>query len=325
MRTSTALASIAIASISVAGCTSSPEINESEVACDRECLLEVTDTYLSALAANNPDAAPLASDVVFVENLQRLQPGEGLWQNATTGKTDFAIAVPDPELQQVGWLGMIERQGKPVMLALRLKLEGGRIAEAEHLLTEPAEGTLQRLQQPRPGLLAPVPEANRLPHHRLVSIGASYYDALDDNDGSKTPFADDCQRHENGMVTAGAEAGSPPNMDPSLPPVARDCKGQLDSNSFTYIDRIENPRMIAADPVTGLVMGLSHFRHPMDNLPYQITHVDGSSSERNAENMPFEPFDMPAAHIFKVGADGKVHEIEALGFTAPYNSPSGWE
>lgn len=91
------------------------------------------------------------------------------------------------------------------------------------------------------------------------------------------------------------------------------------------IDRIENRRLIAADPVTGLSMGFSHFRHPFDNLPYLVTHTDGSTSERNKENMPFSPFDMPAAHIYKVGADGLVHEIEAVGFVAPYNSPTGWE
>jgi hypothetical protein len=34
---------------------------------------------------------------------------------------------------------------------------------------------------------------------------------------------------------------------------------------------------------------------------------------------------LPAAHIFKVGADGQIHEIEAMGFTAPLNSPTGWE
>ena len=83
--------------------------------------------------------------------------------------------------------------------------------------------------------------------------------------------------------------------------------------------------MIAADPVTGLSMGFSHFRHPMTNLPYEVIHTDGSTSERNEENFNFDPFDMPAAHIFKIGADGLVHEIEAVGFTAPLNSPTGWE
>ena len=78
-------------------------------------------------------------------------------------------------------------------------------------------------------------------------------------------------------------------------------------------------------PASGLAMGFSHFRHPFDNLPYTVIHTDGPTSERNAENMLFDPFDMPAAHIFKIGADGLVHEIEAMGFTSPYNSPTGWE
>jgi len=90
-------------------------------------------------------------------------------------------------------------------------------------------------------------------------------------------------------------------------------------------DRIENRRVFAADPQTGLVMGLSHFRHPMTNLPYKVKALDGSEIERNEKNMPFAPFDLPAAHIFKVGPDGQIHEIEAMGFTAPYNSPTGWE
>jgi hypothetical protein len=71
-------------------------------------------------------------------------------------------------------------------------------------------------------------------------------------------------------------------------------------------------------------MGISQFRHPFTNLPYQVKHIDGSTSERNAENMKYKPFDMPAAHIFKVGPEGQIHEIEAVGFTAPYESPSGW-
>jgi hypothetical protein len=41
-------------------------------------------------------------------------------------------------------------------------------------------------------------------------------------------------------------------------------------------------------------------------------------------DMPFKPFDLPAAHIFKVSG-GRIHEIEALGFTMPYNSKTGWE
>ena len=55
--------------------------------------------------------------------------------------------------------------------------------------------------------------------------------------------------------------------------------------------------MIAADPVTGLVMGFSHFRHPLTNLPYKVIHTDGSTTETTKENFRFNPFD-PAPHYF---------------------------
>jgi hypothetical protein len=56
-----------------------------------------------------------------------------------------------------------------------------------------------------------------------------------------------------------------------------------------------------------------------------VTNLDGSTSDRTAENFTFAPFDLPAAHIFKIGADGLMHEIEAMGFTTAYDSPTGWE
>jgi hypothetical protein len=80
-------------------------------------------------------------------------------------------------------------------------------------------------------------------------------------------------------------------------------------------------KLFAADPVTGLVMGLSMFRHPMDNIPYEITLADGTTTMHAPA---FAPFDLPAAHIWKIGPDRQIHEIEAMGFTAPYGSPAGW-
>ena len=297
----------------------------SAATCDRACLVGITDRYLAALVAHDPSKAPLAANVTFVENLKRMKPGEGLWKDASGGPTAFKIYVPDVKLQQVGWIGVLQESGKPMMLALRLKVENGRIVQAEHLLAPPAGASNPNVVTVRPGLLREIPPGKRLPHDRLMALGASYYDALDDNKGSEAPFAADCQRRENGMTTAGEGAGGPPTKDANTSPIAHDCKGQIDSGSFIYIDRIQNRRMIAADPATGLVMGISHFRHPFTNLPYKVKHVDGSTSERNHENMAFKPFDMPAAHIFKIGADGKMHEIEAVGVMSPYQSPTGWE
>ena len=316
MVVSTAGAAVLLA---LAACSSAPKSG----ACDRACLVSMTDTYLGALAAHDPKAAPLAESLRFVENSEKHQPGEGLWATTTAGPTTFSLHVPDPVTGQAGWMGVMQQEGKPVIVAIRLKVEGGKITEAEHLVADiGGEDNLARLQTPRAGLVTEVPEAARLPHDELVRIGASYYDALDDNNGSLMPFAEDCERHENGMVTA---APNLPPRDPPYPNISRECKGQLDSGAMAYIATIDNRRLFAVDPVTGLAMGLSHFRHPLDNMPYEVTLKDGTKGERTAESIGRGPFDLPAAHIFKIGADGKVHEIEAMGFILPYNAPTGWE
>ena len=48
-------------------------VSAEAAACDRDCLIELTDRYLAALVARNPDAVPLASDIAFVENIERLE------------------------------------------------------------------------------------------------------------------------------------------------------------------------------------------------------------------------------------------------------------
>lgn len=320
--------------------------------CNRQCLIDATDGYVAALVAHDTAKAPLSDEIVFVENVTKMRPGEGLWKSIVKGPSTFAIHVPDEINQTAGYLAMMTYMGpaqapqgsspeeraefaannppveQPAIVAIRLKLDArGKIVEAEHLLSGVREAQMVNLETPRPGLLTEIPPAARKSHDELIRIGASYYDALDDNNGELTPFAPDCERHENGMITASGQPSTAPAIPgaAATPRVARDCRQQLNSNTFQYIDRIENRRVFAADPETGLVMGLSHFRHPMNNLPYLVTNTDGSTSERNATNMPFAPFDLPAAHIFKVGPDGLVHEIEAMGFTAPYNSPTGWE
>lgn len=306
--------------------------SEEGPACDRACLIKLTNDYVAGIESNSIERLPFSDEAIIVENLRRIQPGEGLWADATGAGTDFSVIVPDEERQTAGWIGMIERDGQPTVVAVRLKLDPrGSIVEAEHLYaaidgsTPLGESQLANLQTVRPGLLAEVPAASRKSGDELIAIGETYYPALDDNDGTLMPFAEDCERHENGMVTAGPGPRVGPGPNANTAPIARDCAGQLSSKAMTYITTIDNRRVFAADPVTGLVMGLSHFRHPMDFEPYEVTALDGSKIMYDKKRLPFEPFDLPAAHVFKIGADGKVHEIEAMGFRADLNSPTGWE
>jgi hypothetical protein len=284
--------------------------------CNRDCLKDLANSYLAALVAHDPSKVPLSAHVKFVENIKRMKPGEGLWKTASETPTTFAIYVPDPVSGQVGFLGMMKADGKPIELALRLKVRHGKIVEAEHLLAVSFRGnSLANLSRPRPGLLAVVPEDQRSTHAQMLKIGATYYEALVKGDGSLSPFADDCERHENGMITTGGPLMGAPAGSPKL-----GCTSQLNTKVMSYIKRIEPRRVWIADPETGLVFGLSQFRHPMKEDHVDIVGYPGVTRVP----MKFPPFDLPAAHIFKISG-GKIHEIEAMGFSVPYNSKTGWE
>lgn len=289
--------------------------------CDRACLIAVVDTYLSAVGAHDPSKAPLAADVKFVENVKRMKPGEGLWKTATAVPTTFRIYVPDPVAQQVGFIGAMQAEGRNVELGLRLKLENGRITEAEHIVAEVRDTSMPKLQKPRMQLVTPVTDdAYRDARGRLLHIAATYYDALDNNNGSLAPFADDCVRMENGMQTVRNPVPADPSQGFGLAG-ALGCSKQLDTNTFEYIDRIENRRVWIADEVNGVAIGFSHFRHPMTKREFPVYGIPGQTVRKMPDQ---KPFDMPAAHIFKIWG-GQIHEIEAVGVVAPYNSPTGWE
>jgi hypothetical protein len=288
--------------------------------CDRACLTQTMNIYLAGLVAHDPTIVKWAPDAKFVENITPTKPGDGLWKTATAIPTTFKIYVPDVVSQQIGFMGMMEENNRPIEITIRLKIVDGQIAEAEHIIARNlSPGSLVNLVVPRPGLLAKVPEDQRSSHDDLLKIGATYYEALVSADANDAPFADDCVRRENGMQTT-----TNPAPKPGAPPRAllgsMGCAPQLRTHTFDYIKRIEPRRVWIADPETGLVLGLSQFRHPMDQKFVKIVGVPG------VDEVPLDikPFDMPAAHIFKISG-GKMHEIEAMGFTTAYNSKTGWE
>lgn len=286
--------------------------------CDRQCLIGVANSYIAAMVAHDPRKAPLANQFVLVENLKRTSTKEGLWSRISGAPGEFQIYVPDPKAQQIGYIGVMQADGKPIQLGLRLKVQNRKITEAEHVVVwSLREEVLKHFDKPMKAFGVPVPEEYRDSRGRLLKIAADYYDALDENNGSLASFADDCVRFENGMQTARNPAPSERSLFGS---VGLGCAAQLDTNTFEYITRIDNRRVWIADEETGLVFGLSHFRHAMDKKEFPLRGVPGRETIR----LDYDPFDLPAAHIFKIWG-GKIHEIEALGFMAPYNSPTGWE
>jgi len=303
--------------------------------CDRQCLVDLMQKYVGALAKHDPKALPFAAKVKFTENsekaLEFLEVGKGLWENATGGPTEFQIYAADPEAQAAAGLVVMKEKEKDIMLGARIKLKDGKIIEAEHLvvrgggMSSKPFSAMETLQKARPGFSEDVPKAEQMKREDLLKIGLSYYDALTSEDGTRAPFAKECERRENGMTTAG---GAPPAARGNAPAggamptggfggVARDCEGQLSAGVFSYITEIK-PRMVVADVQKGVSVGFSMFRHD------GTKRLPANAAPGTSNKTQYGQFNLAAMHIYKI-RNGKLYEIEAPGAVLSYNTPSGWE
>jgi hypothetical protein len=312
--------------------------------CDRQCLVNAMHQYLAALVKHDPTAVPFAEEVKFTENTANIPVGKGLWITASGGPSDFQIYAADPVAQQVACLVMMKELNRDVLVGVRLKLEDLKIREAEHLVirdlgTSPmGQGAMANLQKPRPGLLEDLAPSDRTPRWQMLKAGRAYYMALTGEDGKLAPFAKECERHENGAVTAGGkpperkagpaakEPGAKPNpeMEKMMQQIAsmpRNCEGQISTGAFSYITEIRNRRVLIADEQKGLVVGFSMFYHDSSLKEYKYKSPDGKVIMRPSYQ---GTFNLPAMHIFKI-KKGKIYDIEAIGFTLPYGTKSGWE
>jgi hypothetical protein len=256
-------------------------------------------------------------------------------------------AYLSPVAGQAGCLRTLNESGKPVLLAVRLKVDARRITEIEHIVARSIAGpqfcetarertdeqkavcadastSMANLVAPRPELLAAVPAAEWTSRDDMIRAATSYYDAIVKSDGGAAPFAADCVRRENGTQTTLSHA--PPlqtraserrNAQAIL--FSLGCRDQINSGALSYITAIDSRRVEIADPETGLVFALAMFRRPMRQHRIVIAgvpHVD-------AITVDLPPSTRLWAHVFKIRG-GAIHEIEAAGGNdLPLDATSG--
>ena len=312
---------------------------------DRQGLIDLMTDYYEALVSKDQSKVPIASNVKFVENTAEIPVGDGLWVTASEVPGEFRIDAADVEAQQVASLAMMkEYEGDNALAAIRLKVVNGGITEAEHLVVRGDDLdaiNMANLKKPRPGLLEDVPPAEQMSREELIRIGLTYYDALTGEDGTLSPFADECARHENGMITAGSRPMTPPPSAGDNPPegdappqspdpefaemmermaaMPFDCEGQISTGTFAYITDIKERRVLVADVQKGLAVGFSMFWHRGHLKEMPIKGVEG------IEIVPAftGTFNLPAVHFYKI-KNGEIYEIEAIGYMTPYGVKSGW-
>ncbi|HZF46375.1 MAG TPA: hypothetical protein VEZ26_08565 [Sphingomonadaceae bacterium] len=292
--------------------------------CQRTCLEDFVNRYLAAMAAHKVDPELFAANVRFTENGIELPFGsEGLWATAS-GVGQYKLYVPDIETQQVAFLGTVKetasssatgaaRPPELVGLALRLRIEGGRITEVEQIAARPdraiggaavtgssnpfpATGeAVEKMGAPAPIFSQAIPEQERMSRAELIAVGNAYFEGLQRNDGKGYyPFTDDCIRFENGMdVLANypnPETGKRERMS---------CKKQFEVALKGTVTGIRDRRFVAVDRERGIVFAFGFFDHRPINWTWQL------------------------GELFKI-EKGEISRIEAIFIRGPYGINSGW-
>lgn len=304
-------------------------------ACNRACLEGFVDRFLEAFVKHDPKLLPLARTVRFTENGQRLEVGDGSWRSMV-GRGSYRLFVADPQAGAVAFIGTLREESNPtrndpnkhdalVLVALRLKIANQQIVEIETFVVrnERAAQSVETLGTPNRLFLEPVPPAERMSREDLVKTANMYFSGMQLNDGKGVyPFADDCERFENGSRTTNVP--TPPGQTRPDPKTAStysaqwSCKEQFESGLIHFVTRIRDRRYVAVDEERGLVFSFVFFDHAAGaTRHYQAP--DG----RQVTGGPTQPWTWELAEMFKI-EKGKIRRIEAILDRAPYGMGSGW-
>jgi hypothetical protein len=324
------LIAMSVLGISLAGVLSAQSATGKGGACDRACLEALVDQYLDAMTAHDPKLAPLAKNVKFTEDGQKLVIPDGLW-NSMVGKGTYRLFVDDPQAGSVAFMGTIKEEGRtagePIgsVIALRLKVVNRQITEAEALVVRNPDtaARLEKIGTPNHLFLEAVPEAQRMSRADLVKTANMYFSGMQQNDGKGNyPFTDDCNRIENGMQTTNAPLkDGQTKPDPATATnysAAWGCKEQFQSGLLHFVTRIRDRRYVAVDQERGLVFSFAFFDHSAGKTRHFET-----PNGREVVGGPSQPWTWEIAEMFKV-ENGKLHQIEAVLQRSPYGMTSGW-
>jgi hypothetical protein len=171
--------------------------------CDRACLEGIAASYLDAMVAHDPSRAPLAPGVKYAQDNVPLSIGQALWATAS-GLGKYRHYFADPERGDVGLITVVYENGVGAILIVRLKVEAGRITEAEQFVAHDPHGAqaYEAMGAPDPGWLTPIPPDQRESRAALDQAAYMYYEGLERNDGEGVyAFTDDCNRIEDGVRT----------------------------------------------------------------------------------------------------------------------------
>ena len=214
--------------------------------CSRAGLAALVDAYLTALAAGDPRRVPFAATVKLTENAKPVPLGEGLWK--TGGQLTAQRSALDPQTCSTATEAILDQQGMPILIGLRLKLELSSVTEVETYTAKIAT---------QPGAAAKLPAGDwgtrTQPSSRqaLSALAEAYFDNFSDPTQTSA-FATPCDQATNGTSPSSfAIAGAPPPPRVCGSIILPAIPGLIELNA-----RATQRRYPVIDEETGIVLAL---------------------------------------------------------------------
>jgi hypothetical protein len=262
--------------------------------CDRDCLRGMLTTYLDAMLKHDPALVPTTDNVRFTEDHKDLRLGEGLW-DSIQGYGTFRQDVLDVRGSTAGTHVLAMENGNPVLVAIRLKIEGGKVSEAETTVVRNREEGMifnpANVIAASPAMnVVPTP-AQRNSREELVRLAMLYPAGL--RIGSFVEaggqFADETYRFENGQLMAGP--------------------------GCTFFANCERVREQSIPTLPGVTAQVAAVDEELGIVWLRMNFGPGSLMRGEGELSVWE--------MFKI-YDGRIQAIEAFMEEVPPGTPFGW-
>ena len=310
--TSASMTLAAVLALAAAGAAAAaphrPPPARASAGCDRACLDGFADHYIDAMVARAPGSLPWAETVHYSENNVPMMIGDGVWATITD-HSKAPLRAADPSTGDVVWMGEIADHGQPGFMALRLRIAGGRIAEAEAVLRRkggpPQYGDPEQYAHD-PSFSAPVPDGKRLTRVKLVALADGYFDGVQGKAGARPAFAPGCARLDNGVATTSGETAEGG---------VQGCAAQIKAGVFKPIARVRARRFPVVDEARGVVIAAG-----LLDLPATSPKPEAGKGLAWAADYPYSVGFITA---FKI-RDGGVYRIDSISNAQPYLMPSPW-
>lgn len=176
--------------------------------CTRDGLKAMIADYFKAVQTHDMSALPTAANLRITENGQAMKPGEGFIKSG--GAVLLQRNVIDTERCGTATEAVtnetVSGAQTLAVMAVRLKVDQGKVSEIETIVTREAEE--KRFYNPQ-ALLAtkdqdwttPLPPDKRLTRAYMNKGANEYFDAFSNNPPAEPPFATPCNRWEGGLHT----------------------------------------------------------------------------------------------------------------------------